>query len=379
MLQKDVDNLPIGKLLWDKGQKDSVKGLHLRAFREKKVFYLYYRTKTGLQRRPKIGEYRILSIKQARDIAREMLVRVASGEDPSLSRKKIKGELTIFQLFRETWKEHWSDARYERSGHASEVHRNYRKNIAPFFGSRKLSELTAAEIRRWHAGFRENPYAGNRSLEVLSRMFNFAEEMEWRPQNTNPCILVSAHKEQKRNRFANEREISSIGKILERESDTHPAAVAFIYLLIFSGSRPRAIERAKWEDINRCEIEGQAFGILTLDGKTGRDTIYIPPQAMCVIDTLPRVDGGTITGIKMPRALWAKIRKETGCQDLWARDWRRTFATTGMGLGFEMAVISELLNHKSAQTTMRYAKLNDESRKEVATKTASKIDALLRA
>ena len=49
-----------------------ITGLHLK-FQLGKIFYLYFRTKCGEQKRPKLGEFGIITIEQARDLSRVML------------------------------------------------------------------------------------------------------------------------------------------------------------------------------------------------------------------------------------------------------------------------------------------------------------------
>lgn len=95
---------------------------------------------------------------------------------------------------------------------------------------------------------------------------------------------------------------------------------------------------------------------------------------MRVIGWLPRVEGMTITGMKMPRTLWRRVREEAGCPDLWVRDWRRTFATLGYSDGVDMWTVGELLNHRSTETTKIYAKMMDTRRLEAVTRIADKIE-----
>ena len=52
----------------------SVPGLQLRTFGQRRSFYLYYRNKSGTQRKPKIGDWPTITIDQARQIARKWLV-----------------------------------------------------------------------------------------------------------------------------------------------------------------------------------------------------------------------------------------------------------------------------------------------------------------
>lgn len=380
MNAKQMAALQPGQTLWD----DKTKGLHLRAFTEKKVFYLYYRTKTGIQRKPKIGDYASITLDQAREIANGMLLRVANGEDPSEEIQTARHEMTIKALFDLTLKGHWSSEKFVKSRYNYEVTRLYNAHIHPYFAGMCLSHMTAKKVRLWHATFEHTPIEGNRALEVLSKMFAYAEEQELQPQNTNPCKLVKRFKERGRKRFASDIELRRLASILESEWHTYPRECTFIYLLLYTGARPSFIERAKIDDLYICGTE-DVSGAISMEGKTGLETVEFSKQAIEVIARLTAKlfkDGicttrETLTGIKFPRAFWERVRAQAGCPDLWARDLRRTFATVGMGIGVDMRVVSELLNHKSAQTTKRYAVLTDAKRKDVAAKTSTALEGII--
>ena len=78
-----IDALQPGQRLKD----DRVPGLEVRANAGGKSFMLYYRTRTGIVRRPKIGNYPVLTLAAAREIARGLLAQVAAGGDPSRERQ----------------------------------------------------------------------------------------------------------------------------------------------------------------------------------------------------------------------------------------------------------------------------------------------------
>lgn len=382
-MTEEIRSMQPNQTLWDRGEKSTVKGLHARAaLSGKKAFYLYYRTRDGRQRRPKIGDFGDITLGEARRRAKILLDKVAVGEDPKGVWDERKVELSIQDLFDKTMGAYWSAERYQTSGWAREVTKIYNAYIKTPFGGCRLSEVTPGKVREWHRGFTAKPYTGNRALSVLSRMFNYAEELELRRQNSNPCHLVKNHAEKKRKRFATLDEMKLIAPLISKHEKTHPAGVAFLYLLMFTGSRPRAIERATWNQLSEFKVGDQNYGILKFAGKssskTGEDEeVVLPPQAMRALNRLPRIEGETITGIKMPRRLWKKIKEEAGCPDLWARDWRRTFATVGMSGGVDIGSIGELLNHHSNETTKIYAKVMDERKIEIATTIANRLEGML--
>lgn len=370
----DIKGCKVGQTVWD----TKVNGLHMRHLPSgRKVFFLYYRTRAKVQRRPKLGDYPQLQLPDARRIAKDLLTQVARGEDPKEKWDASREELTVSELFTKVWLEHWNTERYQDSGWARQVEYNYRNHIAPAFAVRKLSDITPPDIRNWHKKFlTEAPYAGNRSLEILSRMFSFAEEQGFRPLGSNPCSVVASHTEKKRDRYATRQEIVTLGTILERERNLNPREAVFIFTLMFSGARPRSIERALKSDLSRIEdSEGVVWGKLTFSGKTtdrtGEDeSVLIPPHVLKLIDDLPPLphspnrNPDRLFGIRMPTAFWNRVKEEAGCDDLWVRDWRRTFASIALSEGVSSGVVGEILNHKSAQTTKVYAKLMNEARVE---------------
>lgn len=383
LISKALTEALPGTTTWDKDEQGSIKGLHLRVFATgQRSFYLYYKTKGGQERRPKLGDASDLPLKEARARAKILTNRVALGEDPKGAWDLDKAEITVGALFTLCFDEHWDADRYQLSGWASKVSELYHSLIEPTFANQKISQVTARSVREWHQSLNVTPIRANRGLEVLSRMFRFAEEKEYRPQGLNPCLLVKAFKEAKRKRYATEQELKKIMAILIRDAVTNPRASAFLYLLIFTGARPRSLERATWNMLKTHEVDGRFFGVLTFDGKTTEETgeqevVVLPPSAMAIVEKLPKTSD-KILGIQMPSVYWNKVRIEAGCPDLWARDLRRTFATVGMGEGAEIGVIGELLNHKTTQTTKIYAKLVDAKRIEAVSQIANKMDQILK-
>lgn len=383
MNNEEIRALPAGGVIWDKKSPASVKGLHVRSRGENKRSYmLYYKTRTGRERRPKIGSFPDITIAEARRRAKIILDQVATGADPSGDWQTTRSEPTIRDLYQRTLSTHWSDQQYITSGYRSDVILLWNKHIAPAFGDLRISELTLSRIRTWHRSFESSPYAGNRSLSVLSRILTTAEEDEVIRPGSNPCRLVKRHQERTRSRYATAEELRQLIPILQREYARHPNGVAFLWVLLLTGSRPRALERATWDQLEIITRDGRRFGVLRFAGKstakTGHDEVVILPEfALQMVEKLPRRLNNLLLNSKMPTRLWREIRAEMGCKDLWARDFRRTFATIAMSSGVNASLVGELLNHRSTQTTKIYAKLNDESRVMAATQTAKMIEQMI--
>lgn len=336
-----------------------VRGLSLRAFDERKSFYVFYRTKTGTQRRPKIGDWGSITLTQARAAARQMLAEVALGRDPGAVRMEAKAEPRVSDLWAEFWKRHASK---KKSG--LEDLRQWGLHLAPRFADMKLSAVTYSNVSDMMDAMKETPYAANRALALLSTMFNFGRRpLEWTARN--PTEGVKRYKEAKRERYMRGEETARIVEILDREAAKNPASVVFLYLLILTGARKSEIAAAKWD-----WVEGNVLKLP--DSKTGAKPVYLPPQALDVMARLPRTRG-TITGIKSPQKVWERVRVEAGCPDLRIHDLRHSFASAALAAGLSLAQIGELLGHKTAQTTKRYAHLMEEVGVASATAAADRI------
>lgn len=357
----NIKAAPIGSTLRD----GKITGLHLTVKPTTRAFYLYYRTKAGVERRPKLGDYGTITLAQARKVAQEMLAKVALGEDPSLQRQEAKLEATLEDLWKEYWKRHGS-----KKKSSSEDERIWNSYVKPKLGANtRLSHIDYVTVADLHEGMDDTPIQANRVLSLLSKMYNFAiAPLRW--TKDNPCKGVKRFKEDKRKRYMKGDEPQRIATLLDKEKANAPASVAFIYLLILTGARSSEIAAAKWE-----WLDGNVLRMP--DSKTGYRQVYLPEPAMEVIRALP-VTKGTITGIKSPRKLWERVREKAGCPDLRLHDLRHSFASAAIAAGYTLAQIGELLGHSSAQTTQRYAHLVEEAAVSAATNTADRIVAAMK-
>jgi len=358
--ERNIKAAKPGETLWDA----NVKGLHLRSFEGGKAFYLYYRTKTAAQRKPKLGEYGAITLAQARKVAQEMLSEVAAGRDPAASRAEAKAEPTVQDLWNEYWKRHGSK---KKTGESDE--RRWRLHIAPHFSRKRLSEISYGMVADMHEAISQTaPIEANRVLAQLSKMFNFANRpLEW--MERNPANGVKRNKENKRERYMKGEEAAKIAELLHSHAESHPASVAFLYLLILTGARKGEIAKASWSQLDGTKLV--LFAHKT-DHTGDKRVIHLPQPAMEVLDRLPKTSA-TITGVQSPKKLWDKIRVEAGCPDLRMHDLRHSFASAAIAAGLSLAQIGELLGHKSTQTTKRYAHLMDEVASAAATATADRI------
>lgn len=286
--------------------------------------------------------------------------------------------IRIQTMFDYAWRHHWNTERYQKSGWAMEVWKYWNGHLVGPFGRMKASDVKVSDVRRFHHSLAEKPVTANRCLEVLSRVFSFAEENELVPLGTNPCRFVKAYREKQRSRYASEAEVMSIGKVLLEAKGEDLVRASFVRLLLLTGIRPRTLARAELKNltsVSGVSILRQAAKSTEITGDDEATVFSV--AAMLIVNSLPKREDGLIIGPVRYREYWDKVRIKAGCPDLWLRDARRTFATVGRGDGISMDTIGELLNHRSRQTTERYAKLIPAKKIAAASRVSSRMSELL--
>lgn len=346
---------------------DKIRGLSLRVFPNRKSFYLFYRTASGVQRRPKLGDFPTLTVSQARDIAKDWLHRVSLGEDPSKNRAQKRAGMTVKEF---TTIYLWRYARKKKS--FKEDRRQIAKYIRPNLGSEKIEDITRDDIVALHNKMKKSPVQANRTLALMSKLMNYAEEIGERKNNTNPCQHVSRNKEKKRTRYCSREEAIKVFERLHFYNQLHPGQCAMMWLLIYTGARPSEIARARPEDVHNV---GLVLDVHKTDS-TGRPrVIKLPKQARALIQGLPPTKDGTLTGVKSAKSLWNKIRKDTGVEDLRIYDMRHTFASVGLTHSdLNLEKIKDLLGHTNVSTTERYAHLMNDGAQDAVDAIGDAID-----
>ncbi len=331
-----------------------VPGLRLRHMATKSVYYLYYRTRTGVQRNMKLADERVITLTAVRDMAKAILVRVANGEDPAGQKKELAERPTMAMLKEHHLKKH-ADTK-NKSSWAEDVEAYYDNHVIPHFGADKaVADVTEAEVNDLHWKMRNTPAAANRCMSMLSKAFSLAEKWGWRPRNSNP-EHVDRYKENKRKRLPNADEAVRLLVAINNLRVDNPEFAGLIELLCFTGARKNEIMSAKWAWI-------QADGLHLPDSKTGEKVVALSQEAREVLKSIPRRKGnpyiipGHIKGKHLVNSAkpWAALLKAAKVEGLHMHDLRRFFASAGLSSGLDLSTVGELLGHMEASTTKRYA------------------------
>lgn len=358
--------------VWD----DAIPGLYLRVEPSGlKTFYLFYRTALYRQRRLKLGAYGVLTLEQARELARSALVAVSAGKDPAGDRQEARRSPTVADLA----------ARYLAEvtpGKApSTVVRErvkWNKHIIPRLQSLRVVEVSQADIARFHRQVSESSglVNGNRVLATLSHAFTMAERWGWRPAGSNPCRGVEVNREPKRKGALSAEHVVKLGAALDALAGTGDPAdwmfAAQLRLLLLTGARRSEWQRARVEDVDlaSCTLRVPA----NKEGNPDK-TIPLPPDALAIAS---QAVGGRASGWLFPSPKnpaipftcidrrWWRLQAEIGLpRGTHLHDLRHTFASLALSLGYSLEVIGGVLGHSIRATTERYAYLLDDQRRVV--------------
>ncbi len=347
----------------------------------KRAYLLYYRTKEGQQRKPKLGDHGAITCEQARVIATKILGEVAAGKDPSQNKREEQQAPTMGMLCERYLKE-YANIR-KKQGSVENDKRFIATYILPTFGTKKVTALTRADVIKLHHKLSDTPYNANRLLACLSKMMNLAEKWGWRPDGTNPCRHVEKYKETKRERFLSQQELLTLAEVLvalEAEGRELPAVLYAIRLLILTGCRRNEVLTLK-----RSYMDWEKGVINLPDSKTGKKTIFLSPVALELIQSIPVQENNPylIMGAKTGNHLvnlekpWRRIRKLAGLEDVRLHDLRHTYASIGAAMGLSLPMIGKLLGHAQVQTTARYAHLADNPLKQASSSIGSELMAAM--
>lgn len=244
---------------------------------------------------------------------------------------------------------------------ATEYARLVNTLILPRLGERDIAALTLDEIETWHTSLPGKVQA-NRALAVLSAALSYA--VDRRLLVSNPARGVHRNKETAREFFYTPEHCKAILQALDGWNDIRAKALV---LLLLTGARPAEILSA--------QPSWRTGSVLRLpDSKTGARTVYLSDAACAVLDSLPaRPDGRYFpAGLDLRRA-WEKTIKLAGVPAGRLYDLRHSFASAALAAGVSLAVIGQMLGHRKASTTLRYAHLSTDIGLEGAAKAAERM------
>jgi integrase len=316
-------------------------------------FFILYWTRDGRRRRLTLGGYPVLSLAEARELAREKLRLISQGVDPQEPVPEDPRP-TFADLAAEYMERH---ARVKKRSWRDDQ-RRLELDLLPQWGQRPACEITRRDVIAVldRVADRGAPISANRLRALVSGIFNFGiarELVEHNPAFRTPRPGV----ERASDRVLDDGEIRRLWETLDRSENLLMAGILKLRLLL--GQRTREVVSMRWDEIN-----GEVWRLPGGASKNRRGhSVPLGPLALEVLEGLrpiagdqewvfasPRKAGAPVIEIKR---FLAQVVAESGVRFV-TRDLRRTVSTGMIGIGISQLTVAKLLNHTIQNVTDRH-------------------------
>lgn len=364
------------KVYWD----DKLSGFGLRVQRKSKSYILYYRNRSGQQRKMTIGKVNVLTPEQARDNARKYLFSLAQGEDPAQSKRMAKKEMTLNELC-DWYLQEGVDNKKSRT--ISDDMGRLNNHVRPLLGKYIVKDLTRGDIEKFlhdvSSGIKVSKHVGEkrhghfatggkgvarRVLGLLGAILEFAVSRN--VISLNPVRGIKRQADNKREEFLSLDEIYLLGEILSKDEfkTLFGKGINLIKLLILTGCRRNEIASLRWEYINWKE---QYFDFP--DTKTGKQKRIFGVGSLHLLQEIwqGQREGWVFPSEKTDgfyrgaNRIFDKIRKVRDDKGdfvinpkITLHGLRHTFASVGASMGYSDFIIGGIIGHKQKTITSQY-------------------------
>lgn len=330
------------------------------------AFRVRYR-QDGKKRVHTLGDARLLTVAEARDLARTALRKVLAGGDPKAVDLPIDGP-TIAHFYTQQYLPFVKS--YKRSWDTDET--MIRNHLVPALGDRAMGSLIPPDIARVVESMRGRGYAAgtiNRVLVLLRYGYTLALRWHIDGVDSNPAKeLKNLKEDNKIERYLTPEQTTRL--LATVRSSQNPLLADIVAFLLFTGARKREALDAKWQDVDwRQKLwripKTKSGKVRHVPLSTGalRLLQYLQEKADPAIEHIfanPRT-GKPFVSIFYS---WDTARKEAGLPELRIHDLRHSFASFLVNAGRSLYEVQELLGHADIRTTSRYAHLSRERLRE---------------
>ena len=343
------------------------------------AFLIQYRNEHGRTRRMVVGKVGTLTPVQARSVAREKLVSVARGEDPSANRQTTRQALTAADICDWYLQEGGAGRLIGRRGAPIKKstltmdRSRIEQHVKPLIGDEPVAGLTVPKLERMQAQIaagrtKQNKRAGRggntkggaavagRTLGMLHAVFEHAKRAQLIDEN--PVRGARKIAARKRTTRLSMDQLSALGEALRHEGE-NPTGVAAIRLIAMTGFR-----RQEALGIRKAWLMPSG-GVTFPDTKSGPQVRPAGAAAMALLReqtalsetewVFPAERGeGHFVGI---RKVLGRVAMRAGLECT-PHVLRHTFSSIAADLGYSELVIAGLLGHAARGVTQGYVHLD---------------------
>jgi integrase len=254
------------------------------------------------------------------------------------------------------------------------------RHILPRLAGYKVSEVGHKDIQTLHNSLKSTPYHANRTIALVSKMFELSIKWGWR--SDNPAKGIERFHEEKRHRWLSDEELTRLIAAL----DAHPnfRAANAIRLQLLTGARIGEVLTSKWTDFDL----DRGVWVKPSHHTKQKRTEHLPISgAACELLVSMRVSNEDQSNLVFPgknknkpivdlKKFWSAIMTAADIHDYRIHDNRHTHASYLVSNGVSLAIVGRLLGHTNPTTTTRYAHLADQPLRDAANTVSSKMNVL---
>jgi integrase len=324
---------------------DLVTGLRLRVGAGGRKSWIVRTRAGGKPINKTLGAYPTISLGDARDMARELLLDIAKNGVPRATR-------TFGQLV-----DHWIEHVAKPNNRSWQLQkRRLEIHVLPNWRASELGSLRRGDVRDLIDGI-EGDVAPNRVLSLVRTLFRYAVSRDW--IEASPAEAIAKPKQEApRERFLDMDEVKRIYSAADLLG--YPFG-GFIRTLFLTGQRRTEVASMQWSDLDL--VEGR-WVMRAADTKSARGHLVpLSPQAIAILAAAPRLgkyvwtnDGKShISGYAKAKTRLDAFLEAQGVKlSSWRlHDIRRTVATHTVRLGVTETIVGRVLNHAPQGVTAR--------------------------
>lgn len=367
LLRSKVEKLAMGEKAYDVADTEQP-GFAVRVHPSGvKTYILRYRPRgAGRKLNPRIitlGRHPHVTPEQARDLAREKLALIAQGRDPAL---RDRNKVPVKEVL-----DGYLDRMKARASHRT-IKYDVENHLRPALGHLLVSELTPEKVEALAARLK-----GQGKVTTAGRVVRTLRAALGKARvDATAAREVEAPGWRKRKRVATKEELARFFAACDEALETDavwPWAIYLFQLLIFTGARPSEIRTAR-----RTDVDLDNRRIVREEHKTAASTgepriIELSVAATEIIRDMPTKGDNPylIPGRRKDEPLkvyakpWAWICERAGLEGVWVYDLRRGLPSLGVGMGFTLSQLGDVLGHKNDSTTAGYTWLLPNERRKV--------------
>jgi integrase len=374
--EKAIDKLkPVDKRL--QIMDDSLKGFGVRVGMDGRKSFFWSARINGKLRFRFLGEYPPATVKDARAAAKDWNEQAAAwkvaeyqGPDPFAKKTVIpRSDVPTFRELVEAYIEGHIKENANRPDSAVYQVRWQVKRHLETWQDRKIDQISLADVLAVKNKCGKKRHAANRVVEFIKALYNWSARNREGKINfwpvENPATGVELYDEKPRERFLQPEELVRFEAELENE--TCQDLKDFLALSMATGARKSDVFSMRWED-----IQWERKNWLVPYPKNGESyNIGLEPIAVAILgrrhkekpdsETYVFPGPGKTGHLRDLKKPWQAFRKRAGIPDVHVHDLRRTMASYQAIAGVPLQQIAATLGHRSMQSTLVYARLQDQA------------------